>query len=97
VDDTSTRAEDVKRAHEQLTEFAVLLGLTAERLYDLQRDFGVLQDQMVKCYAMLGLYRWNHSRVRSSHLPIFGAISSRRRPVTPRSAYAPIFISQIGC
>jgi hypothetical protein len=32
----------------------VLLDLTAERLYELQRDFWVLQDQMVKCYAMLG-------------------------------------------
>jgi hypothetical protein len=32
----------------------VLLDLTAERLWDLQRDFTVLQDEMVKAYAMLG-------------------------------------------
>jgi hypothetical protein len=46
VDDTSTRA------WEQLAEFRVLLDLTAERLWDLQRDFLALQEQMVKCYAM---------------------------------------------
>jgi hypothetical protein len=45
--------------------------------------------------SALYLHRWNAG---SSHLPISGAISPRRRgPVTPRSAYAPIFISQIGC
>jgi hypothetical protein len=32
----------------------VLLDLTAERPWDLQRDFTVLQDQMVKAYALLG-------------------------------------------
>jgi hypothetical protein len=48
VDDVSTRA------NEQLAEFRVLLDLTAERLWDLQRDFAVLRDEMVKAYAMLG-------------------------------------------
>jgi hypothetical protein len=48
VDDAYTRA------NEQLAEFRVLLDLTAERLWDLQRDFAVLQDEMVKAYAMLG-------------------------------------------
>jgi hypothetical protein len=33
VDETSTRA------NEQLAEFRMLLDLTAERLWDLQRDF----------------------------------------------------------
>lgn len=47
VDETQTRA------WEQLTEYRVLLDLTMERLVDLQRDFLVLQEQMVKCYAML--------------------------------------------
>jgi hypothetical protein len=47
VDETSTRA------NEQLAEFRVLLDLTAERLWDLQRDFLALQAEMVKCYAML--------------------------------------------
>ena len=47
VDETSTRA------WEQLTEFRVLLDLTSERLFDLQRDFLALQQEMVKCYAML--------------------------------------------
>lgn len=32
----------------------MLLDLTAERLWDLQRDFMVLRDEMVKCYALLG-------------------------------------------
>lgn len=53
VDDTSTHAEDVKRAHEQPAEFRVLLDLTMERLFDLQRDFLALQAEMVKCHAML--------------------------------------------
>jgi hypothetical protein len=48
VDDTSTRA------NEQLAEFRVLVDLPAERLWDLQRDFTVLQDEMVKCYVLLG-------------------------------------------
>ena len=42
------------RAWEQLAEYRVLLDLTAERLWDLQRDFAALQEQMVKCHAMLG-------------------------------------------
>ena len=41
------------RAWEQLTEYRVLLDVTAERLFDLQRDFLALQQEMVKCYAML--------------------------------------------
>jgi hypothetical protein len=41
------------RANEQLAEFRVLLDLTAERLWDLQRDFMVLRE-LVKAYAMLG-------------------------------------------
>jgi hypothetical protein len=32
----------------------VLLDLAAERLWDLQRDFACLQDEMVRCYALLG-------------------------------------------
>jgi hypothetical protein len=48
VDGASTRAD------EQLAEFRVLLDLTTQRLWDLQRDFMVLRDDMVKCYAMLG-------------------------------------------
>jgi hypothetical protein len=36
-----------------LAEFQVLLDLTSERLFDLQRDFLALQAQMVKCHAML--------------------------------------------
>jgi hypothetical protein len=47
VDETYTRA------NEQLAEFRVLLDLTAERLWDLQRDFAVLRDEMVKAYAAL--------------------------------------------
>lgn len=42
------------RAWAQLAELRVLLDLTAERLFDLQRDFAVLQDEMVRCYALLG-------------------------------------------
>ena len=42
------------RAWEQLAEFRVLLDLTMERLVDLQRDFMVLRDEMVRCYALLG-------------------------------------------
>jgi hypothetical protein len=38
----------------QLADFRVLLDLTAERLWDLQRDFTVLQEEMVKACAMLG-------------------------------------------
>lgn len=48
MDETSTRA------WEQLAEFRVLLDLTSERLFDLQRDFLALQQEMVRCYAMLG-------------------------------------------
>jgi hypothetical protein len=48
VDETSTTR------NEQLAEFRVLLDLTAERLWDLQRDFMVLRDEMVKAYTMLG-------------------------------------------
>jgi hypothetical protein len=39
-------------ATEQLAEFRVLLDLTAERLWDLQRDFLAMQAEIVK-YAML--------------------------------------------
>jgi hypothetical protein len=46
--------ESCTRANEQLAEFRVLLDLTVERLWDLQRDFLALQTEMVKCYAMLG-------------------------------------------
>jgi hypothetical protein len=45
--------ETYSRANEQLAEFRVLLDLAAERLWDLQSDFMVLRDEMVKCYAML--------------------------------------------
>jgi hypothetical protein len=66
VDDVSTRA------NEQLAEFRVLLDLTAERLWELQRDFMVLQDEMVKAYALLGALPTERSRhARSSHLRIF--------------------------
>ena len=34
-------------ANEQLAEFRVLLDLAAERLWDLQRDFAALQEEMV--------------------------------------------------
>jgi hypothetical protein len=47
VDDAYTRA------NEQLAEFRVLLDLTTERLWDLQRDFMVLRDEMVKAHGML--------------------------------------------
>ena len=47
MDETYTRAD------ERLAEFRVLLDLTAERLWDLQRDFAVLRDDMVKAYATL--------------------------------------------
>ena len=64
----------------RLAEFRVLLDLTAERLFDLQRDFAVLQDEMVRCYALLGALPPNRSRhVRSSHPRISGAIRPRRR------------------
>jgi hypothetical protein len=35
--------ESCTRANEQLAEFRVLLDLTVERLWDLQRDFLALQ------------------------------------------------------
>jgi hypothetical protein len=54
VTDDPKHEEAVKRANEQLAEFRVLLDLTAERLWDLQRDFMALRDEMVKAYAMLG-------------------------------------------
>jgi hypothetical protein len=44
---------DDARAWAQLAEFQALLDLTMDRLADLQRDFGVLRDEMVKCHAML--------------------------------------------
>lgn len=48
VDGASTRA------WEQLAEYQALLGLLTDRLFDLQRDFEVLRDEMVRCHAMLG-------------------------------------------
>jgi hypothetical protein len=36
-----------------VAELAVLVDLAAQRLFDLQRDFMVLREQMVKCHAML--------------------------------------------
>ena len=59
--------------------------LTTERLWDLQRDFVVLQDEMVTAYAMLGslLHRWNYSNVRSNQVRVTGAISPRRRLPCP--------------
>jgi hypothetical protein len=37
-----------------VAELAVLIDLAAERLYDLQRDWLALQEQLVRAHAMLG-------------------------------------------
>jgi hypothetical protein len=34
-------------------EFRILVDLTAARLFDLGRDLAALQEQMVRCYALL--------------------------------------------
>jgi hypothetical protein len=36
-----------------VAELAVLLDLAADRLFDLQRDFLALQEQLVRAYAQL--------------------------------------------
>jgi hypothetical protein len=41
------------QAQERLTELRVLLDLQTDRLWELAKDFAYLQEEMVRCHAML--------------------------------------------